>query len=785
MNFGIEPNYLNQVLSQWLEEVRVVRTRRTPVSVRLKRKRYYRKKRSAIKRKQKVGRRKASSKRKAKRRRILRKRMRIKPGSRKRIRLATAQELSGGLMEAKQAVNAVQLIEAFETAKSLANELILIESRLKQIKAPAEKLVTEWSLPEVIVERHSLNEDIDEILGVTKDKSARYDSPEAILDDCKYMIESLGTYAVDLDEAQGILVMMTEWLDKASESLATEAKENPRIYFDKDLTKTEAKKITDALEAELNIEAAMVVDRSSVELVGGRPVADDIRQAVDSAKVRNKIQHISDVKGESVQEAKSAVRVYDNGGKTIDRYTVVVDNGGHKDFYGLAKDPSAFNQFLGQDSDGFREGDHLGQLVSVDSLDPKTKEAALSRAGGLDEAKLSRDSLVASYIETALWSSGGVKPDGTELENLDDEYSIDDMAPEALQRAQKDIDAFIAKAGNLLNGLDMDLVVHDFWLTRNRHGAGFWDGDYPKEIGEKLTDLSKQFGEIDFVIGDDGKLYMEGGKEMIEAAITEAKLKLWKRSDNYSGEDLSDYYVGPSKSRDSDILEQSNYDSALERLGGDDDEKVKAGRFGHWAVGWVEQIFVHKDAKDKVAILQKIYDDLENYPVLDDDDFYQRERQELDDTFESNKEEFVSSLAKAAGKEDLKPDEEKALEEVAKIVLDWANGYYGLQDAWVNPVDMKKNFGEHDWKDLEFNVKHPIVAELKAALTGKKEAVEAAPAPAEAKPAQPARAGKRAFEVVNMKGKKLGIHPTEDAAWQAVFEIGGDPAEYQVIEIMK
>jgi hypothetical protein len=34
---------------------------------------------------------------------------------------------------------------------------------------------------------------------------------------------------------------------------------------------------------------------------------------------------------------------------------------------------------------------------------------------------------------------------------------------------------------------------HDFALTRNGHGAGFWDGDWP-EHGDMLTEASKPFG---------------------------------------------------------------------------------------------------------------------------------------------------------------------------------------------------------------------------------------------------------------------------------------------------
>lgn len=47
---------------------------------------------------------------------------------------------------------------------------------------------------------------------------------------------------------------------------------------------------------------------------------------------------------------------------------------------------------------------------------------------------------------------------------------------------------------------------HDFALTRNGHGAGFWDGDWPV-YGDLLTKASESFGEIDPYAGDDGLIY--------------------------------------------------------------------------------------------------------------------------------------------------------------------------------------------------------------------------------------------------------------------------------------
>ena len=48
---------------------------------------------------------------------------------------------------------------------------------------------------------------------------------------------------------------------------------------------------------------------------------------------------------------------------------------------------------------------------------------------------------------------------------------------------------------------------HDFWLTRNGHGAGFWDGDWPKPWDDLLTTLAKSYGEFNTYLGDDGLIY--------------------------------------------------------------------------------------------------------------------------------------------------------------------------------------------------------------------------------------------------------------------------------------
>lgn len=117
--------------------------------------------------------------------------------------------------------------------------------------------------------------------------------------------------------------------------------------------------------------------------------------------------------------------------------------------------------------------------------------------------------LFESYVEAALWSS--TDDNGTPL---DANYSINDMDFAAIERMKADCQSFYDSNYKLLTSDNCpcrhnDPLVHaghDFWLTRNGHGAGFWDWDWEYNAGEKLTESSKAYGECNLYVGDDGKL---------------------------------------------------------------------------------------------------------------------------------------------------------------------------------------------------------------------------------------------------------------------------------------
>lgn len=113
------------------------------------------------------------------------------------------------------------------------------------------------------------------------------------------------------------------------------------------------------------------------------------------------------------------------------------------------------------------------------------------------------------FLVCALWSSTDEsRDDGGDP--LDANHSTDDFTPEALESLKNDCESFIeSNAEDLeayhLAGFDSEQAGHDFWLTRNGHGAGFWDRGLG-ELGERLSKASKVYGSVDLYVTDAGKV---------------------------------------------------------------------------------------------------------------------------------------------------------------------------------------------------------------------------------------------------------------------------------------
>jgi hypothetical protein len=124
-----------------------------------------------------------------------------------------------------------------------------------------------------------------------------------------------------------------------------------------------------------------------------------------------------------------------------------------------------------------------------------------AQANPIDEV-----AMVQGYLKCALWASidENDRP-------LDMDYLLTDFTEEAQRAAKETCKDFIDQA------MQADIVIgklypsnssgigHDLWLTRNHHGAGFWDRGFGA-AGESLTKIAHALGSSDAMANDDGKV---------------------------------------------------------------------------------------------------------------------------------------------------------------------------------------------------------------------------------------------------------------------------------------
>ena len=111
------------------------------------------------------------------------------------------------------------------------------------------------------------------------------------------------------------------------------------------------------------------------------------------------------------------------------------------------------------------------------------------------------------------------------------------------------------------------------------------------------------------------------------------------------------------RNRDSDHLTESNFQTALDMLGGESDT-VEVHAFNHWACGWFEIILIDPDSPAE-AVARDIESSLSDYPVLDDEDYSKREYDGYNESWSSGgAREFVNALVR---KFNLSDDQDDAL----------------------------------------------------------------------------------------------------------------------------
>lgn len=107
------------------------------------------------------------------------------------------------------------------------------------------------------------------------------------------------------------------------------------------------------------------------------------------------------------------------------------------------------------------------------------------------------------YAIAALWSTNDDNGNP-----LDDNHNLGCITPATLANMREDCEAFVKANIKLLIKANYTEAQtgHDFWLTRNHHGVGFWGRGLGK-VGDKLAKAAELFEEVNLYVGDDGLIH--------------------------------------------------------------------------------------------------------------------------------------------------------------------------------------------------------------------------------------------------------------------------------------
>ena len=116
--------------------------------------------------------------------------------------------------------------------------------------------------------------------------------------------------------------------------------------------------------------------------------------------------------------------------------------------------------------------------------------------------------MVQGYCEAAFW---------TDFEDPDNDEQCHTLSLSFVKQAVKDCKKFLHNMNLFVNGpfkvedtvgYTYSRLGHDFWLTRNHHGVGFWDRVELGKVGRDLTQFTQvNFKNVDAYIGDGGHGY--------------------------------------------------------------------------------------------------------------------------------------------------------------------------------------------------------------------------------------------------------------------------------------
>lgn len=181
---------------------------------------------------------------------------------------------------------------------------------------------------------------------------------------------------------------------------------------------------------------------------------------------------------------------------------------------------------------------------------------------------------------------------------------------------------------------------------------------------------------------------------------TPRNLKKWQSDSNYLGTEYTDYYIVACKSdSDQTVLQESNFAVALEELGGASDTVICAC-FKHFACGYFDLLLVHESDDKALELADELVDRINNYPVLDDDDYSERELNRYDEAINSWAYDDACDMLGIEGDE-LKPENR---ERIQKACMDcfWYFGETHIREGKLwDSLKESKDITPFSWATYE------------------------------------------------------------------------------------
>lgn len=142
--------------------------------------------------------------------------------------------------------------------------------------------------------------------------------------------------------------------------------------------------------------------------------------------------------------------------------------------------------------------------------------------------------------------------------------------------------------------------------------------------------------------------YKDGSHYFLSDNTELRAIRPWERPDSWAGKPWDGWFVGLSRTRDSDILTESNFYVFLDALRAlpevtVDDTKNALQSYrteredwtevntvmivpeSHWACGWIDWIAIHPKNEAAIKLADEMLCRLDDYPALDEDDWSRRE----------------------------------------------------------------------------------------------------------------------------------------------------------------